>query len=588
MIAFITYYFFWSCNEKKQSVHSLIARHILDGIDSFIVAKNNLDNALKNTNQSEKNMQNLFLQLRLSYKNIEWAIEYFTPVNARLINGPPVQEAESNHTVLEPCGLQIIEPFIFPKYNSAKKTEITQQLQLLQGASDKIKVYFKNIDLLDWQIFDASKMEVFRLEILGITGFDNPLTLNSLHESATALSGIKWVMKNYVNKDRDGKLLPKLDAAISYLSTNIDFDSFNRAEFIIHYADPVSISLEELKRKLNIPEIIYKRLLRQDALTLSDSNAFDAYAYTLDTHDSLSAIKIELGSKLFADPILSANGKQSCLSCHQPDKAFTDGLVKNIAINNSKPLVRNTPTLINAAFQPSLFYDLRVNTLEEQAADVVHNSSEMNGSLKLAMGKLLQNGNYKKLFLSAFPNAKKEDLDSSEILVAISYYLRTLVSPSSRFDKYMRGDTSALKSTELSGFNLFMGKAKCATCHYFPLFNGTFPPRYMKSDAEVIGVPFDKNETKADTDMGVYNITKIASLKRAFKTPTVRNATFTAPYMHNGVFSSLEEVINFYNKGGGNGLGFRLSNQTLPETELHLSEQEKAQLIAFIKSLSQK
>ena len=133
-----------------------------------------------------------------------------------------------------------------------------------------------------------------------------------------------------------------------------------------------------------------------------------------------------------------------------------------------------------------------------------------------------------------------------------------------------------------------MGKAKCATCHYMPLFNGTFPPRYMKIESEVIGIPESVNSNKIDPDMGRYGVVKVESLKHAFKTPTVRNAAVTAPYMHNGVFTNLEEVMDFYRKGGGAGLGVQINNQTLPVDSLNLSPKEQRDIISFIKCLDSK
>jgi len=130
-----------------------------------------------------------------------------------------------------------------------------------------------------------------------------------------------------------------------------------------------------------------------------------------------------------------------------------------------------------------------------------------------------------------------------------------------------------------------MGKAKCATCHYPPLFNGTFPPRYMKTEVEVIGVPESISENRLDPDSGRYNIIKSPSLLHAFKIPTVRNVSLTGPYMHNGVFTTLEQVIDFYDKGGGSGLGLDVENQTLPADKLNLSAKEKGELIGFLKSL---
>ena len=122
-----------------------------------------------------------------------------------------------------------------------------------------------------------------------------------------------------------------------------------------------------------------------------------------------------------------------------------------------------------------------------------------------------------------------------------------------------------------------MGKAKCATCHFVPLFNGSIPPSYLETESEIIGVPIRPDTANAtlDTDMGKFHTFNRELHKNAFKTPTVRNASLTAPYMHNGAYKTLEEVIDFYNRGGGTGIGIELFNQTLPPDPLHLSKKEK-------------
>ncbi len=192
------------------------------------------------------------------------------------------------------------------------------------------------------------------------------------------------------------------------------------------------------------------------------------------------------------------------------------------------------------------------------------------------------------MFITAFPHEDKNRIDTFEVMNAIGSYIRSLVLLNSRFDEYMRGRQSAMDSTEINGFNLFMGKARCATCHYMPLFNGSFPPRFNKSEVEVIGVPKSRSQNEIDPDMGRYDIVKVESVKHAFKISTVRNAARTAPYMHNGVYTTLEQVMDFYNKGGGAGLGIKLSNQTLPADKLNLTEKEISEVIAFIKSLDSK
>jgi len=130
-----------------------------------------------------------------------------------------------------------------------------------------------------------------------------------------------------------------------------------------------------------------------------------------------------------------------------------------------------------------------------------------------------------------------------------------------------------------------MGKAKCATCHFFPLFNGTVPPAYVETESEVLGTPATSEGKSVDPDVGKFALTQREPHRYAFKTPTVRHIALTAPYMHNGVFKTLEEVVDFYDQGGGNGLGFNLENQTLPFDKLNLTGPEKKALVAFMKVL---
>jgi cytochrome c peroxidase len=167
----------------------------------------------------------------------------------------------------------------------------------------------------------------------------------------------------------------------------------------------------------------------------------------------------------------------------------------------------------------------------------------------------------------------------------------------------MRGERDALDPAAKRGFNLFMGKAGCAACHFPPAFNGTVPPLYRESEAEVLGVPAewparrpgvpaaagpgkDSAALLPDSDPGRCRVRPAALWRGAFKTPTVRNAALTAPYMHNGALPDLESVVDFYNAGGGRGLGLDVPNQTLPADSLGLSAAERADLIAFLTSLT--
>jgi cytochrome c peroxidase len=343
-----------------------------------------------------------------------------------------------------------------------------------------------------------------------------------------------------------------------------------------------------MEKELHISIHKYNRLLNQEAKTLFDSNAFNVNAYAPDRLFFINREKIKLGRALFTDPILSGTGTRSCASCHQAAKAFTDGLVKNKTLGKNGLLKRNTPTLINAALQPALFYDMRVSSLEDQSITVVQSSEEMHGSMKTTARRLWENKTYRDLFSAAFPKKDRIEIDTMEVMNAIGSYVRSLTRLDSRFDEYMRGDKSAMNAAEVNGFNLFMGKGKCATCHFMPLFNGTFPPGYTTMETEVIGVPGAAGRKEIDPDPGRYGIVRFGFLKHAFKTPTVRNAALSAPYMHNGVFNNLEQVVDFYNKGGGAGLGMNIENQTLPFDKLELTVKEQKDIVDFIRSLDSK
>jgi len=196
----------------------------------------------------------------------------------------------------------------------------------------------------------------------------------------------------------------------------------------------------------------------------------------------------------------------------------------------------------------------------------------------------LSNDQYDSLFTQAFPDSKV--IRKKSVVRALSAYVSTLNAFNSRFDRNMRGELDDFTDQEILGMNLYMGKALCATCHFLPLTNGTVPPNFRETEKEVIGTPETAENKEVDDDEGFYWVYKEGIHKYMFKTPTVRNIQFTAPYMHNGVYETLEQVMDFYNKGGGGGMGFDLPHQTLPFDSLSLSNAEQQAIIAFMKTLS--
>jgi len=554
--------------------------------DTFYVEVNN-DNA------EEKKLQQIFLKSRLLFKKFEWASEYFAADLSERLNGPPVQEIEnadlldpSMARAIDPMGLQVIEDLLYPHYDPALKNELVIKVGHLVQNTDFLVSFFTTHPLADWRILDAAKLEVFRIIALGVTGFDNPRSLNAMNESATALESLRRILEEYTGDKNGYTLLREVDASITYLMDHPDFNLFDRADFIIHYANKVSAGIAQLEQALPGEKIKYNRMLNQGARTLFDSGAFNVNAFSPGPEFDVTDAKVQLGEKLFFDVSLSGTGTRSCASCHKPALAFTDGLAKNTTIHDPQKLLpRNAPTLLNAALQSNYFYDMRALTLEDQSLDVIANKQEMDGSLAAIIKYISANKSYQSSFAKAFPNNGGNKITSGEVTNALASYVRSLVKLNSRFDQYMRGNEKMLTPQELRGFNLFMGKAKCATCHFIPLFNGIAPPKYVASETDVVGVPVSLTDSTLDSDPGYYGIIGIDSYKYAFKTPSVRNINKTAPYMHNGVYQTLDQVMEFYNNGGAAGLGINLPNQSLPTEKLHLNDEEVQDIIAFMKSL---
>lgn len=545
---------------------------------------------------SAQRIRQTFLQSRLLFKKFEWAAEYFAADLTKRLNGPPVQEIENADLLdpslargVDPMGLQIIEEFIYPNYDSIRKKELIAEVRHLITNTDYLISYFTDHQLADWRILDAAKLEIFRIISLGISGFDTPLSPNSMNECAESLKSLRDILGFYVHKKKKASLLQDLTGAIAYLRQNPGFDSFDRAEFITRFANNISAGIAELEQDLPGRKIKYNRMLSQEASTLFDSGAFNVNAFSPGPEFHLTDAKVKLGEKLFYDVSLSGTHTRSCASCHKPDLAFTDGLAKHTDIHDSSKLVlRNVPTLLNAALQSNYFYDMRALTLEDQTKDVITNKHEMDGSMAAITKYISADSTYPALFAKAFPAKTEKGISADEVANALASYVRSLTKLNSRFDEYMRGDKDALSKQELKGFNLFMGKAKCATCHFVPLFNGITPPKYVGSETEVLGVPVSLADSALDPDRGYFGVIGVDSYKYAFKVPTIRNINKTAPYMHNGIYHTLDQVMEFYNNGGGAGLGIKLSNQTLSTEKLQLTKKEIEDIIAFMKSLESK
>jgi cytochrome c peroxidase len=568
---------------QKKSKHQQVNELFKEDITLLIQKVAKLKYSVQ-SDSTQAQIQRQFLEAHQSYKKVEMISEYYSPTVSKAINGPALSEFEENDKItVAPEGFQVIEESIFPKYDQASKKELVQELGVLAANLTRLEKVSSTNELTDAHVFDAMRLQVYRIITLGITGFDSPIVQNSLPEALVSMETIERYYQVFIEKQKVSnakEVLGILEKGKRYLKVNNDFNTFDRAFFIREIANPLSRGLYQTQSDLGIPFMKESRGLKPTAQTLFDKDVFDAEAFSGFPDYETTPEKIALGKRLFNDPILSGNNRRSCASCHHADKAFTDGVERAVSLDGKTLIHRNTPTLTNIAFQRVFFSDSRVSYLEDQAIAVIKNENEMHGSLDKSALAIQKKQDYVKGFKKAFP---KGEINAFAIKNALASYIRSLSHYEAKFDRYMQNKAD-FTMEEKAGFNLFAGKAKCASCHFIPLTNGTVPPNFDRSESEVLGVP-NKNKT-LDGDLGKFVTTGADLHKYSFKTPTIRNIELTAPYMHNGVYKTLEEVVDFYNEGGGIGLGFDLSNQTLPADKLDLSAKEKKQLIAFMRTLT--
>lgn len=542
-------------------------------------------------------LKKAFIESRMSYKQLAVLSEYYSPFETKNLNGPAIDRIESEvaDRIVAPQGLQAIEQLLYGEdwtpgqYPKLKKLldDLLLVIEKLEKEPDRV---YKFREPLLW---DALRSDLVQLISNGITGFDSPVANLSMKEGQATLRGMKdllVILKSSVNQEgkKDLAVIEQLiNSADSYLAANPDFNRFDRLSFISRYINPLYAAVVTARIKAGIPIPEGRSAINYNATSLFDENAIEVNFYSPPQEYWVTPERVQLGKQLFSDPVLSGPHTRSCASCHKPERAFTDGLAKPYALDNKTLLPRNTPTLWNSGYQTRQFMDSRSDILENQLTEVVHNLQEMDGSMKRSVQELKKDSTYTLLFKKAYPT-EKEPISTFTIANAISSYVRSLRSLNSRFDQYMRGDRSRLNQAEKNGFNLFAGKAKCATCHFIPLFNGVVPPFFADTESEVLGVPKTKEKTnpQLDDDEGKYSFTRSVIHKYSFKTPTLRNIELTGPYMHNGVYERLEEVMEFYNNGGGKGLKIAPPNQTLPFDKLSLTKKEISELIQFMKSLT--
>lgn len=276
--------------------------------------------------------------------------------------------------------------------------------------------------------------------------------------------------------------------------------------------------------------------------------------------------RIALGKMLFFDPRLSGDGNMSCASCHNPVLGWSDGLPTAKGFK-SKVLGRASPTIINTGYNLIQMWDGRKKSLEDQAMGPMEATVEMNMDTAKLFNWLNENDTYRSAFQRAYPN---KPIDADTVSKAIASYERTIVSRNSRFDRWIHGNKKAMTPQEINGFKLFVGRAGCAVCHS--------APNFTDDGFHNIGLA---SFGEGDPDMGRYAQRPLKLMKGAFKTPTLRDITRTAPYFHDGSATTLDEVIQHYSDGG-----VVTTNLSPNMKKIELCGSEKEDLVAFLNALT--
>lgn len=542
---------------------------------------------------------------RMALKRIDFWLRYFEPVAYKKVNGPlPVEWEVEVFEKFEPpykregAGLTLAETYLdegrFSKDSMAGL--IRQSLSAMETyLADSITVFLDK----ESSFYFANRLYLLNLAAIYTTGYECPDTAQVIPELRCLMQAVGEIYTTY-NRSFPQRALPAeyldlyAEAADFVLHEPDDFTCFDHFRFIRQYVNPLFKLNQALIRSFRFRSSSYVDYsLNEDATSIFDKRLYTGQqekGLFFAVEDTAILKKIsQAGRLLFYDPLLSGNNRRSCASCHKPASYFADSSAATpLAFDGISRLPRNAPSLINAVYNHLLMLDGKHISLQAQARDVISNPHELNGNEKDILSKVMSCREYRELFhlLLAFTPEEKE-VTMGHIISAITFYYSQFSRYASPFDQLM--DISSFPDDQWvrAGFNLFMGKAQCATCHFVPQFNGVKPP-YTGSEFEVLGVPADTAYRALSADSGRFGVHPVSQMARAFRTGTIRNSSHTQPYMHNGVFRTLWEVVDFYDRGGGAGRSLDPENQTLEAASLNLTETEKELLVRFMESLTEK
>ncbi len=576
-------------------------------IENFKTQQMTLLNCIKRCNLNSvediEKIKNEINKTRNILKGLDFWFRYLEPVVYKKVNGPlPVEwETEVFEKFEKPYKRDGAGLTLAALYLDEEAPNRDTLLNLINASINAMATYHADSITQELQNFDhfylCNRLHILNLAAIYTTGFECPDTSRIIPELGLMMRDVKIIYEvfnnSFENKALSKEYMQLYQSTIEFVGSQPkNYSGFDHYTFIKNYVNP----LYALNQKLMLDYSVVSKSFVDYTINKNVSNIFDKALYDgqnakgifgrVQDKDALAEID-RLGKLLFYDPILSGNNQRSCASCHLSTQYFTDTTRRTaIAFDGKSVLARNTPSLINAGANHLIMQDGKHISLQNQTKDVMTNPVEMGSDEKVLLDKILNCKEYKKGFTNLLKFTPQEtEVTLKHISSAITFYYDKFSRYKAPFDDAI-GSKSIISENAKRGFNLFMSRSQCATCHFVPQFNGIKPP-YVSSEFEVLGVPADTGFKALSADKGRYIINPATETLNAFRTGTIRNAAYTKPYMHNGVFNTLNEVIEFYNHGGGAGRGLGVENQTLSSDSLGLSNSDKFYLIQFIESLNE-
>lgn len=540
---------------------------------------------------------------RNTLKSVDFWLRYLNPLAYKKINAPlPVEwETEVFEKFEKPykregAGLTLLA--LYMEEGNFEKDSMRALIRASVAATSVFTADSTTKGLSEYHhFFLCNRLFLLNLAAIYTTGFECPDRERIIPELKALVQSVgntnEMFNKSFPATPLPPKYLQLYRAMLAFVGDQpLNYTLFDHYTFLKDYVNPLFILNQGLIARYNV----VSRSMVDYTLNNKATSIFDKHLYNgqntkgifLRVNDTAALASIEhIGKQLFYDPLLSGNNQRSCASCHKPTQYFTDtAITASLHFDGVQLLPRNSPSLVNSIYNHLLMLDGKHYSLQDQTKGVVTNPNEMNCTERELLKKVMSCKEYKKTLKQLLTYTPQEkEVTFQHIASAITYYYGQFSNYNAPFDEAMN-KTAEISASARRGFNLFMSKAQCGACHFVPQFNGVKPP-YVSSEFEVLGVPADTLYRNLSPDEGRYVINAAKETRNAFRTGSIRNAAHTKPYMHNGVFNTLEQVIEFYNTGGGAAHGLKVANQTLSADSLHLTAQEKIDIISFMQSLNE-